>query len=116
MSENWAIPDDLHIYEMDCGLFHTVSGESARPTSFPIKNNTSTIFAKNSWMGIYPDSNGDYSFEFASIFEHYVRFPEDYVEIISQESKDCSLTHQIDFDSGVQHSDGYYTKMVFRLK
>ncbi|KFM17094.1 hypothetical protein AAA799D11_00304, partial [Marine Group I thaumarchaeote SCGC AAA799-D11] len=54
-----------------------VEGESAAPTTFPIKNETNIIITKNSWMGIYPDSDGNYSFEFASIFPNYVRFPED---------------------------------------
>lgn len=115
LPENWAIPSDLHLYEMDCGLFQAVVGESAHPTSFPIKNNTSTIIAKNSWMGIYPDSNGEYSFEFASIFEHYVRFPEDSVEIISQDTRECKLTQNIENDPEGKYTEGYYTKMTFRF-
>jgi len=116
MPENWGVPDDQHVYEMDCGFFQTVDGESADPTSIPIKNNTSSIYAKNSRIGIYPDSNGEYSFEFASIFEHYVRFPEDTSEIISQESKSCKLTQNIEDDPEGKYTDGYYTKMVFRLE
>jgi len=116
MPENYGITDDQHIYEMDCGFFQKVGGESAHPSSFPIKNNTSSIFAKNSWMGLYPDSDGEYSFEFASIFGHYVRFPEDAAEIISQESKSCKLTQNIEEDPEGHYTDGYYTKMVFRLE
>ena len=67
-------------------------------------------------MGIYPDSNGEYSFEFASIFEHYVKFSEDSAEIISQESKSCKLTQNIEEDPEGKYTDGYYTKMVFRLE
>jgi len=116
MPETNVIPADLHLYEMDCGFFQIVEGESAHPTSFQIINNTSSIFAKNSWMGIFPDSDGEYSFEFASIFNHYVRFPEDVAEIISQESKSCKLTRNIEEDPEGHYTDGYYTKMVFRLE
>ena len=116
MPENWAIPADQHIYEMDCGLFQTVKGESAHPTSILIKNNTSTIIAKNSWMGIYPDSNGEYSFEFASIFEHYVRLHEDIGVIISHETKECDAMWQIDGKPQMEHGTGYYTKMSFRFE
>jgi len=116
MPENYAITSDQHIYEMDCGFFQIVEGESAHPSSFPIKNNTSSIFAKNSWMGLYPDSDGEYSFEFASIFEHYVRLPEDIGVIISHETKECDARWQIDGKSGMEHGNGYYTKMVFRLE
>jgi len=116
MPENWGVPSDQHIYEMDCGLFHKVSGESAHPTLLLIKNNTSTILARNSWMGIYPNSNGDYSFEFASIFEHYVRLPEDIGIITYHETKECDARWQIDGKSEMEESDGYYTKMVFRLE
>jgi hypothetical protein len=115
MPENYVIPDVMRIYKLDCGLFQTVTGESARPTTFPIKNNTKIIFAKNSQMGIYPDSNGEYSFEFASIFEHYVRFPEDSVKIISQDTRECKLIQSIAKDSGEKYTDGYYTKMTFRF-
>lgn len=115
MPENWAIPADQHVYNMDCGVFHTVTGESAHPSSFPIKNNTDTIIAKNSWMGIYPNSDGEYSFEFASLFETTVKLPEG-AKIIYQESKHCKLTHNIEDDPKGKYSDGYYTKMVFRLE
>ncbi len=114
MPENWAIPSDQHVYDMDCGVFHTVTGESAHPSSFPIKNNTHTTIAKNSWMGIYPNSDGEYSFEFASIFETLVKLPEG-AEIISQESKHCKLTQNIEEDPEGKYTDGYYTKMVFRF-
>ncbi|MCH7966830.1 MAG: hypothetical protein IIB02_05355 [Thaumarchaeota archaeon] len=110
-----SIPFDLHGYKMDCGLFQTVTGESAHPTLFKIKNNTSTIYAQNSRIGIYPDSNGEYSFEFASIFKNYVSFPEDTVEIISQETKECKLTQNVENDHNGKYADGYYTKMTFRF-
>ncbi len=109
------IPFDLHGYKMDCGLFQTVTGESAHPTLFKIKNNTSTIYAQNSRIGIYPDSNGEYSFEFASIFKNYVSFPEDAVEIISQNTRECKLTNNVEDDLTGKYTDGYYTKMTFRL-
>ena len=115
MQENWAIPSDQPVYNMDCGGFQEVTGESARPSSFPIKNNIHTVIAKNSWMGIYPDSDGKYSFEFASIFETLVKLPEG-AEIISQESKHCKLTQNIEGDPEGKYADGYYTKMVFRLE
>ena len=110
-----SIPFDLHGYEMDCGLFQTVTGESGHPTLFKIKNNTFTIYAQNSRIGIYPDSNGEYSFEFASIFKNYVSFHEDTVEIISQETRECKLTHNVENDLTGKYIDGYYTKMTFRF-
>ena len=99
-------------------FFQIVEGESAHPSSFPIKNNTSSIFAKNSWMGLYPDFDGKYSFEFASIFEHTVKFPDDtydFLEIISQETKECNAKWQIDGNSEEEEGKGYYTKMTFRF-
>jgi len=114
MPENVVIPADQHIYQMDCGSLHK-EGESAHPTLLQIKNNTSTIYAKNSQRGIYPDSNGEYSFEFASIFEHYVRFPEDSAEIIFHNSMNCKLTQNIEDDPQGKYTDGYYTTMVFSL-
>jgi len=116
MPESWVIPADQHIYEMNCGLFQTVEGESAHPTSILIKNNTSIIHARNSWMGIYPDSNGEYSFEFASIFEHYVRLHEDIGVIISHETKECDAMWQIDGKPQMESGNGYYTKMSFRFE
>lgn len=115
MPENWARPDDLHIYQMDCGLFHIVEGESAHPIAFAINEGTTTIIAKNTDKGIYPNSNGEYSIEFASIFENSVKLPEG-AEIISQESKDCKLTQNIEDDYEGKYTEGYYTKMVFRLE
>jgi len=115
MTENIAIPLDLHNYEMNCGFFQTVEGESAHPTLLQIKKNTSTIYAQNSRMEIYPDSNGEYSFEFASIFENYVSFPEDAVEIMSRETRKCKLTHNVENDLTGKYIDGYYTKMTFRF-
>lgn len=53
----YVIPLDPHGYEMNCGLFWTVNGESTHPTTFPI-HNTHTILAKNSRMGIFPYPNG----------------------------------------------------------
>ncbi len=110
-----SIPLDLHGYKMDCGFFQTVAGESAHPTLFEIKNNTSTIYAQNSRIGIYPYSNGEYSFEFASIFPNNVSFPEDAVEIISQNTRECKLTHNVENDFTEKYTDGYYTKMTFRF-
>jgi len=112
---NIAVPADQHLYEMDCGFFQTVEGESAHPTLLQIKNNTSVIYAQNSRIGIYPDSNEEYSFEFASIFRNYVQFPEDAVEIISQETKECKLTQNVEDDLTGKYTDGYYTKMTFRF-
>lgn len=43
MSENWAIPADQHVYNMNCDLLQTVEGESARPSAFLIKNNTKNL-------------------------------------------------------------------------
>ena len=114
MSVHYVIPADQHIYEMNCGLFLTVEGESAHPTTFPI-HNTDTIFVKNSRMGIFPNSNGEYSFEFASIFPSYVRFLEDTVEIISSNTLECDALWQIDGKSGKEHGKGYYTAMTFRF-
>lgn len=115
MPENWAIPGNQYVYRMDCGGFQEVTGYSANPSSFPIKNNTHAVIAKNSWMGIYPDSDGEYSFEFASIFETTVKLPEG-AKIISQESKNCKLTQNIEKKFEGKYTDGYYTKMVFRLE
>jgi hypothetical protein len=69
MPGSWAVPADQHIYTMDCGLFQTVEGESAHPTSILIKNNTSIIHARNSWMGIYPDSNYLKTLELSSLMK-----------------------------------------------
>ncbi len=110
-----SIPLDIHGYKMNCGLFQTVEGESAHPTLLQIKSNKSTIYAQNSRIGIYPDSNGEYSFEFASIFKNYVSFPEDAVEIMSRETRACKLTHNVENDLTGKYTDGYYTKMTFRF-
>ena len=116
MPQNWAIPADQHIYELDCGLFNTIEGESAHPTTFPIEKGNYAIIAKNSRMGIFPDSIGEYSFEFASIFPHYVRFFEDSGVEFSSDTKQCSSSWQIDSESGIEHGDGYYTSMTFRFE
>jgi len=118
MPEAYALPADQHIYRMDCGMFQTVEGESAHPTSFPINNGTSSIFAKNSRIGIFPNDVGEYSFEFASIFQHSVKFSDeanDFVDVISLETKECHAKWQIDGDSNMESGNGYYTKMTFRF-
>ncbi len=115
MPDNLDIPADLHLYSMDCGLFRTIDGESAHPTVFAVNKGTSTIIAKNSNKGILPISDGKYSFEFASMFETAVKLPKN-AEIISQESKQCKLVQGIEGDPDRTYTDGYYTKMVFRLE
>jgi len=111
-----VIPADQHIYEMNCGMFDNIEGESAHPTKFQIKPGNYAVIAKNSLIGIYPDSKGEYSFEFASIFPHYVRFAEDGGVEFSSDTKQCSSTWQIDSESEEVHGDGYYTSMNFRFE
>lgn len=111
-----AILADQHIYEMTCDMSSSVEGESAHPTTFPIKSGNYAIVARNSNIGIYPDTNGEYSIEFASIFPHYVRFLEDMGEIISEETQECDARWQIDGKPEMEHTAGYYTKMVFRIE
>lgn len=115
MPNNLEIPGDQYIYQMDCGLPNPIEGESARPTAFPIRLGASMIMAKNSHEGIFPNANGEYSFEFASLFETKVKLPEN-AKIISQESKQCKLTQNVEGDDEGKYTDGYYTKMIFRLE
>jgi hypothetical protein len=114
MPENWGIPGDLHIYSMDCDSLD-VKGESAHPTSFAVNKGTPTIIAKNSNKGILPISDNMYSFEFASLFETTIKLPEN-AEVISQDSIKCQLTQSIEGDPNGEYTEGYYTKMVFRLE
>jgi len=114
--QHLVIPADQHIYEMNCGMFDNIEGESAHPTKVQIKPGNYAVIAKNSIIGIYPDSKGEYSFEFASIFPHYVRFAEDSGVEFSSDTKQCSSTWQIDSESGEEHGDGYYTSMNFRFE
>jgi len=116
LQQNFVIPFDQHAYKMNCGIFDSVYGESAHPTTFKIKPENYAVIAINSKMGIYPDSKGQYSFEFASIFPHYVRFPENSGVEFSSDTKQCSSTWQIDSESGEEHGDGYYTSMTFRFE
>lgn len=115
MSDNLEIPSDQRTYQMDCDLPNHVEGKSAHPTAFPIRLGTSTIMAKNSYEGIFPNTNEEYSFEFASLLETNVKLP-DHAKIISQESKQCKLTQNVEIDNEIKYTDGYYTRMVFKLE
>lgn len=60
-------------------------------------------------MGMFPDSNGDYSLKYASPFETKVEFPKS-VHVISNDTQSCFLERGM-----YNFTKAYYTKAVFKM-
>lgn len=99
----------LIYYPATCSDGTKVKGEGIYPEPIPIKKGTSTVFFKNTSVGLYPNDNGVYSLEFVSGFETDIELPAD-ISIISQETKKCNLDIE-----GQNFTDMYYTNIQFRF-
>jgi len=111
------IPDGMIFYKLSLFYYPTtcddgtkITGEGGYPEPIPIKKGTDTVFFKRGDIGLYPDDNGKYFFDFVSGFETDVEFHPN-IHVISQETKKCKLdTNQRNF------TDVYYTNAVFDFK
>jgi hypothetical protein len=96
----------LLIMKVTCGdkTIEILSGSSV---SVPIKNGTSTVFAKNSVGGLVPNDRGQYVLAFASIFKQEVELPVNAV-VLSNTSETC-------FTLAPTPNRAYYDHVVFEL-
>jgi hypothetical protein len=109
MPENFAITDELRIYPAICGSTEKIRGEGGHPFSLPIKKGNPVVFVHSGGRGILPDSSGQYTVNFVSLFDTKVEFPKS-THVISNETKSCFLEHKMD-----NFTKAFYTKAVFRL-
>jgi hypothetical protein len=110
MPENYAIAGTGLSFPVTCSFTEKVVGDGDSPYTIPIKKGNSLIFVKgNSFWGVYPDSNGQYSIKYASPFETQVEFPNG-TQIISNEVKSCFLDQKM-----YNFTKAFYTKIVFKM-
>lgn len=100
----------LFYYPATCEDGTKITGEGGYPEPIPIKKGADSVFFKSGSIGLYPDDNEKYFFDFVSGFETDVEFHPN-IHVISQETKKCKLdTNQRNF------TDVYYTNAVFDFK
>ncbi|WP_371503982.1 hypothetical protein [Nitrosopumilus adriaticus] len=97
----------LQYYPAICDDGQKIKGEGGYPEPIPIKNGTTDVFLKSGSMGLYPDSEGKYFFDFVSGFETDVEYHPNVI-VISEETKKC----QLEIKRG-DFTDVYYTHAVF---
>ncbi len=99
---------ELRVYSATCDS-EKIMGEGGHPVPIPIKRGNAIVFVKDAEKGILPDSNGQYTVKFVSMFETKVEFPKG-AKIISNETKMCFLENKID-----NFTSAFYTKAVFKM-
>lgn len=100
----------LQYYPAICKDGQKIRGEGGYPEPIPIKRGVSEVFFKTDNIGLYPDDDGKYYFDFVSGFETDVNFHPN-IHVISQETKKCDLEKKRwDF------SEVYYTHAVFSFE
>ncbi len=97
----------LQYYPAICDDGQKIKGEGGYPEPIPIKNGTTDVFLKSGSMGLYPDSEGKYFFDFVSGFETDVEYHPNVI-VISEETKKC----QLEIKRG-NFTDVYFTHAVF---
>ncbi len=100
----------LWYYPASCEGGQKVTGEGGYPEPIPIKKGASDVFFKSGDIGLYPDDDGKYFFDFVSGFETEIEFHPN-VKVISQETKKCNL----EIERG-NFTDVYYTNAVFNFE
>lgn len=111
------VPDGQIFYKLSqqgytaiCNDGKKISGVGGYPEPIPIKQGVSEVFFKTGNIGLYPDDDGKYFFDFVSGFETNVEFHSN-IHVISQETKKCDLEKKRwDF------TEVYYTHAVFSFE
>lgn len=108
LPEPFGVTLELRMYPAICGS-QRIMGEGGHPPVMPIKKGNPMIFAKNADKGLFPDSSGQYTLQFLSLFETKLELPKN-AKIISSQSESCFLEYKFD-----NFTKAFYTKAIFKL-
>lgn len=109
MPENFAIAGTGLSFPVICSPTEKVVGDGDSSYSLPITKGNPLVFVQGSRWGMFPDSNGDYSLKYTSLFETQVKFPKG-AHIILNETQSCFLEYKMD-----NYTKAFYTKAVFKM-
>ncbi len=108
MPEHYVIDDVLRMHELDCSG-NTIHAESGPEITLPIVSGLSQVTKIDSETGIYPDSDGRYTIEFASSYDTMIELPAESTTILYE-------TVPCDDPNDPDNKFAQYTKVIFQLE